>query len=93
MDITVEKCLNLLPVRYHDEFIGDVLVDKESVKSLNKVFQYYLQDIFPELTSSEKEKIREEYMIIKIYSLQDNSCKLTPTKEIQQEYRIIKKDY
>lgn len=66
MDITVENCLKLLPERYHDEFIGDVLVDAESIKSLRKVFEYYLQNIYNELNREEKEKIEKEYFIIKI---------------------------
>ena len=66
MDITVENCLKLLPKRYHDEFIGDVLVDAESIKSLRKVFEYYLQNIYDELNNEEKEKIEKEYFIIKI---------------------------
>ena len=66
MDITVENCLKLLPKRYHDEFIGDVLVDAESIKSLRKVFEYYLQNIYNELNHEEKEKIEKEYFIIKI---------------------------
>lgn len=66
MDITVENCLKLLPERYHDEFIGDVLVDAESIKSLRKVFEYYLQNIYDELNHKEKEKIEKEYFIIKI---------------------------
>ena len=66
MDITVENCLKLLPKRYHDEFIGDVLVDAESIKSLRKVFEYYLQNIYNELNNEEKEKIEKEYFIIKI---------------------------
>ena len=66
MDITVENCLKLLPERYHDEFIGDVLVDAESIKSLRKVFEYYLQNIYDELNNEEKEKIEKEYFIIKI---------------------------
>lgn len=66
MYISVENCLKLLPERYHDEFIGDVLVDKESIKSLKKVFEYYLQDIWDELNHDEKEKFEQEYFIIKI---------------------------
>ena len=66
MDITVENCLKLLPERYHDEFIGDILVDAESIKSLRKVFEYYLQNIYNELNDKEKEKIEKEYFIIKI---------------------------
>ena len=66
MYISVENCLKLLPERYHDEFIGDVLVDGESIKSLRKVFEYYVQDIYNELSHEEKEKFEEEYFIIKI---------------------------
>ena len=66
MYISVENCLNLIPERYHDEFVGEVLVDGESIKSLRKVFEYYLQDIYNELTHDEQEKIEEEFLIVKI---------------------------
>ena len=66
MYISVENCLKLLPERYHDEFVGDVLIDGESIKSLRKVFAYYLQDIYNELNHEEKEKIEKEFFIIKI---------------------------
>lgn len=66
MYISVENCLKLLPERYHDEFVGDVLVDGESIKSLRKVFEYYLQNIYNELSHEEKEAIEKEFFIIKI---------------------------
>ena len=66
MYISVENCLKLLPERYHDEFVGEVLVDGESIKSLRKVFEYYLQNIYNELTHDEQEKIEEEFFIVKI---------------------------
>lgn len=66
MYVSVENCLKLLPERYHDEFIGEVLVDKESIKSLNKVFEYYIQEIYNELTHKEQEVFEQEYFIIKI---------------------------
>ena len=66
MYVSVENCLKLLPERYHDEFIEDVLVDGESIKSLKKVFEYYVQDIYDELSHEEKEKFEQEYFIIKI---------------------------
>lgn len=66
MYISVENCLKLLPERYHDEFVGEVLVDGESIKSLREVFEYYLQDIYNELTHDEQEKIEEEFFIVKI---------------------------
>lgn len=66
MYISVENCLRLLPERYHDEFVGYVLVDGESIKSLRKVFEYYLQDIYNELTRDEQEKIEEEFFVIKL---------------------------
>lgn len=66
MYVSVENCLKLLPERYHDEFIGEVLVDKASIQSLRKVFEYYLQDIWSELSHEEKEIFEEEFFIIKI---------------------------
>ena len=66
MYVSVENCLKLLPERYHDEFIGEVLVDKESIKSLKKVFEYYVQEIYNELTHEEQEVFEQESFIIKI---------------------------
>lgn len=64
MYISVENCLKLLPERYHDEFVGEVLVDGESIRSLRKVFEYYLQDIYNELNKEEKEKVEQTMIII-----------------------------
>lgn len=64
MYISVENCLKLLPERYHNEFVGEVLVDGESIRSLRKVFEYYLQDIYNELNKEEKEKIEQTMIII-----------------------------
>ena len=66
MYVSVENCLKLLPKRYHDEFIGDVLVDGESIRSLKKVFEYYIQEIYHELSHEEREVFEQEYFIIKI---------------------------
>ena len=66
MYVSVENCLKLLPKRYHDEFIGDVLVDGESIRSLKKVFEYYIQEIYHELSREEREVFEQEYFIIKI---------------------------
>lgn len=66
MYVSVENCLKILPERYHDEFISDVLVDGESIKSLRKVFEYYIQDIYHELSHEEREVFEQEYFIIKI---------------------------
>ena len=66
MYVSVENCLKLLPKRYHDEFVGEVLVDEESIRSLKKVFEYYIQDIYHELDHEERKVFEQEYFIIKI---------------------------
>lgn len=64
--MNVERCLELLPERYHDEFVGDVLVDKASITRLDKVFEYYIQDIIDELSVDELEKLQEDMIIISL---------------------------
>lgn len=49
--------LECLPERFHDEFIGDVIVDEVSLKSFRKVVEYYYADIHDELTDDEKIKL------------------------------------
>jgi hypothetical protein len=51
------KELDCLPERFHDEFIGDVIVDEVSLKSFRKVVEYYYADIYDELTDDEKIKL------------------------------------
>lgn len=49
--------INSLPKRYQDEFIQEVLVDEMSIIAFTKVFAYYLDDIWEELTIKEKQRI------------------------------------
>jgi hypothetical protein len=53
----IKKCLKILPTRFHDEFINEVIIDEASIKSIKKVFEYYLAEILDELTQKEKDKI------------------------------------
>lgn len=61
---SIDKCLKLLPERYHEEFLNDVIVDYESIRSLRKVFSYYLADIYNELSTDEQERIEEKMLVI-----------------------------
>jgi len=62
----LEEVLNDLPERYHEEFIEDVLVDQASIISIRKVHEYYLNEIFQELTEEEKEPYYEKYLFIEL---------------------------
>ena len=62
----IDGLLEILPRRYHEEFIGEVIVDENSILSFNKVFGYYLDDIWEELSDEEIEKIKDVYFIIEL---------------------------
>lgn len=49
--------INSLPKRYHEEFIDEVLVDKYSILCFNKVYEYYITDIWNELNTEEKSNL------------------------------------
>ena len=69
LDVDGEKILDdikMLPDRYVDEFVGDVLVDKVSITSFNKVFSYYVDEIWEELTDDEKIPFEEKFLIIQL---------------------------
>lgn len=69
LDVDGEKILadiKMLPERYVDEFVGDVLVGEVSITSFNKVFSYYVDDIWEELTDEEKIPFEEKFLIIQL---------------------------
>lgn len=66
MNMSIENCLKLLPKRYHEEFTKEVIVDQTSLDYLSDVFEYYLADIFNELSEKEKEPIYKEFLIIEL---------------------------
>ena len=66
MEYTVENCLKMLPSRYHDEFVNDVIVDEHSISNLRKVFTYYIEEIWSELTDEEKVPFEETFLFIEL---------------------------
>lgn len=66
MDKQIEEYLEIIPTRYHKEFLNDVIVDEQSIKYIRKVTEYYLAEIFDELTSKEKEIIGRKMIIIEL---------------------------
>ena len=58
--------INMLPNRFINEFIGDVLVDEASLTSFNKVFSYYIADIWEDLTNEEKIPFEKKFLIISL---------------------------
>lgn len=53
-----------LPERYHDEFIQEVLVDEMSLIAFSKIYSYFLDAIWSELTIKEKENMNNKFFII-----------------------------
>lgn len=53
-----------LPERYHDEFIQEVLVDEMSLIAFSKIYSYFLDEIWNELTIKEKENMNNHLFII-----------------------------
>lgn len=66
MNKEVKEYLKLIPTRYHEEFLNDVIVDEQSIKYIRKVTEYYLAEIYDELTSEEKEIISKKMIIIEL---------------------------
>lgn len=66
MEYIVEKCLEMLPKRFHKEFVDEVIVDEYSIQNLRKVFEYYISEIFEELTDVEKEPLYEDFFFIEL---------------------------
>lgn len=64
--ITIKECIQLLPERFHEEFVIDVLVDWASIKNLQKVFTYYIENIIDELTEKELEPIKCKFIFIEL---------------------------
>lgn len=54
--MNVKAILEELPERFHEEFM-ECIVDKESIKNLRKVYDYFLEEIIDKLTDEEKEMI------------------------------------
>ena len=51
------KQLNTIPLRFQQEFIEDVIVDKYSIMSFNKCVNYFLEDIYSELSEKERNQM------------------------------------
>ena len=66
MNKEVKEYLEIIPTRYHKEFLNDVIVDEQSIKYIRKVTEYYLAEIFDELTSEEKEIVGRKMIIIEL---------------------------
>lgn len=62
----IKKQMNLLPKRFHEEFIEDVIVDEVSIECFRKVYTYYINEIWNELTENEREMYREHYLFIEL---------------------------
>lgn len=52
----LKDCFEMLPVRYHSEF-KEYIIDEYSIKKIDKVFTYFLEEIINELSDEEKSKI------------------------------------
>lgn len=63
---SIKNDIKLLPKRYQKEFIEDVLVDENSLITFNKVYSYYLDEIWEELTIKEKNKMEKDIFIIQM---------------------------
>lgn len=62
----LEKKIKELPKRFHNEFVNEVIVDQYSITSINDVYNYYISDIFEELTQKEKNFYRQQYLTINL---------------------------
>ena len=70
-DDAVEKfkwIIKILPDPWKTEFVDDVLVYKNSYdfRVLNKVFMYYIDDIYNELPKETKDEIDDKYIMISL---------------------------
>lgn len=63
-----EWMINVLPDPFKEEFEVDVLIDLKNMdmKTLNKVFTYYITEIQTELPKEVLEKISEKYLFIEL---------------------------
>ena len=70
-DDAVEKfkwIIKILSDPWKTEFVDDVLVYKNSYdfRALNKVFMYYIDDIYNELPKETKDEIDDKYIMISL---------------------------
>ena len=75
MDNEVKKRLDwineILPEPFKTEFNEDVLIDSGEdydMRTLNKVFTYYITDCQDELSDDIKNKIAQKYLVIQLNS-------------------------
>ena len=62
----IKEQIEMLPGRFRQEFIEDVIVDEASLDSFRKVYTYYVAEIWSELTDNEKEAYSKEYILIEL---------------------------
>lgn len=57
-----------LPDPWQTEFVNDILVYKSSYdfRVLNKVFMYYIDDVYSELPKETKDEINNKYIMISL---------------------------
>lgn len=70
-DDAVEKfewIIQTLPNPWKTEFVDDILVYKSSYdfRVLNKVFMYYIDDIYNELPKETQDEINDKYIMISL---------------------------
>lgn len=70
-DDAVEKfewIIQTLPNPWKTEFVDDILVYKSSYdfRVLNKVFMYYIDDIYNELPEKTQDEINDKYIMISL---------------------------
>ena len=55
----INEILEDLPKRFHKEFVEEVLFIENNMcaHDVRKIYEYYLEDIIPEMTEEEKSKI------------------------------------
>ena len=63
-----EWIVNTLPDPWKTEFLSDILVYKSSYdfRVLNKVFMYYIDDIYGELPQEVQDEINSKYIMISL---------------------------
>ena len=63
-----EWIVNTLPEPWKTEFLSDILVYKSSYdfRVLNKVFMYYIDDIYGELPQEVQDEINSKYIMISL---------------------------
>ena len=70
-DDAIEKfewIIQTLPDPWKTEFVDDILVYKSSYdfRVLNKVFMYYIDDIYNELPKETQDEINDKYIMISL---------------------------